>query len=161
MLPFILRVGFRAYHPKGLIGQLWRGAAHTSGMLLWFMALPHLPLAETTAIGFTGPIFVMIGAVLFFHEPMLWRRWISALIGFAGVLIVVWPKLSGSSESVRRLHEGLQSFLSMRRMDARRRKASALWLRFSQSLASLRQRLSQPMERSTIQRLGSTTKPLA
>ena len=52
------------------------------------------------------------------------------------------------------------SFLSMRRMDASRRNASALWLRFSQSLASLRQRLSQAMERSTSQRLGSTTKPL-
>lgn len=97
MLPFILRVGFRAYHPNGLLGQLWRGAAHTSGMLMWFMALPHLPLAETTAIGFTGPIFVMIGAVLFFREPMLWSRWVSALIGFAGVMVVVWPRLSGSS----------------------------------------------------------------
>jgi transposase len=64
-------------------------------------------------------------------------------------------------ESVRRLHEGLQSFLSMRRMDARRRKASALWLRFSQSLASRRQRLSQPIVRSTIQRCGRTTNPLA
>jgi drug/metabolite transporter (DMT)-like permease len=99
MLPFILRVGFRAYHPKGLVGQLWRGAAHTSGMMLWFMALPHLPLAETTAIGFTGPIFVMFGAVLCFGEVMLWTRWASALIGFAGVLIVVWPKLSGSNGS--------------------------------------------------------------
>ncbi|MEJ0015574.1 MAG: DMT family transporter [Acetobacteraceae bacterium] len=66
-------------------------------MLLWFMALPHLPLAETTAIGFTGPIFVMIGAVLCFGERMIWARWISALIGFAGVLIVVWPKLSGTT----------------------------------------------------------------
>jgi len=63
--------------------------------------------------------------------------------------------------SVRRLHEGLQSFLSKRRMDARRRKASALWLRFSQSLASRRQRLSQAIVRSTIQRWGRTTKPLA
>jgi drug/metabolite transporter (DMT)-like permease len=97
MLPFILRVGFRAYHPNGLMGQLWRGAAHTSGMLLWFMALPHLPLADTTAIGFTGPIFVMIGAVLFFREPMLCSRWAAALIGFGGVLVVVWPKLSGSN----------------------------------------------------------------
>jgi len=97
MLPFILRAGFRAYHPKGLAGQLWRGAAHTSGMLMWFMALPHLPLADTTAIGFTGPIFVMIGAVLFFREPMIWARWAAALIGFAGVMIVVWPKLSGSN----------------------------------------------------------------
>src|SRR5690242_21688197 len=38
MLPFILRVGVRAYHPNGLIGQLWRGAAHTSGMLPLFLA---------------------------------------------------------------------------------------------------------------------------
>jgi hypothetical protein len=44
-------------------------------------------------------------------------------------------------------------------MDAKRRKASPVWLRFSQSLASLRQRFSQAMERSTIQRLGWTTKP--
>jgi hypothetical protein len=40
----------------------------------------------------------------------------------------------------------------MRRIDARRKNASAFRLRFSQSLASRRQRLSQAMERSTIQR---------
>jgi Trypsin-like peptidase domain len=63
-------------------------------------------------------------------------------------------------ESVRRLQAGLRSFLSMRRIDARRKNASAFLLRFSQSLASRRQRLSQAMERSTIQRLGRTTNPL-
>ena len=49
----------------------------------------------------------------------------------------------------------------MSRMDARCRNASALWFRFSQSLASRRQRFSQAMVLSTIQRCGSTTKPLA
>ena len=63
-------------------------------------------------------------------------------------------------ESVRRLQAGLHSFLSMRRIEARRKNASAFRLRFSQSLASLRQRLSQAMVRSTIQRLGKTTNPL-
>src|SRR5260221_101267 len=63
-------------------------------------------------------------------------------------------------ESVRRVQAGLQSFLSMRRIDARRKNASAFLLRFSQSLASRRQRLSHAMERSTIQRLGRTTNPL-
>ena len=62
-------------------------------------------------------------------------------------------------ESVRRLYAGLQSFRSMSRMDASLMKASALRLRFSQSLASRRQRLSQAMVRSTTQRLGWTTKP--
>ena len=64
-----------------------------------------------------------------------------------------------SLESVRRLYVGLQSFRSMSRMDASLMKASALRLRFSQSLASRRQRLSQAMVRSTTQRLGWTTKP--
>src|SRR5208282_4210819 len=64
-------------------------------------------------------------------------------------------------ESVREHHAGLQSFRSMRRMEARRRKASALRLRHSQSLASLRQRPSQAKVRSTIQRLGRVTKPFA
>jgi hypothetical protein len=77
-------------------------------------------------------------------------------------LLIAWDEtgLSVAKESVRRLHEGLHSFLSIRRMEARRRKASALWSRFSQSLARRRQRPSQPMVRSTIQRLGRTTKPL-
>ena len=64
-------------------------------------------------------------------------------------------------ESVREHQAGLQSFRSMRRIDARRKNASALRLRFSQSLASLRQRLSQAMVRSTTQRRGNTTNPLA
>ena len=66
-----------------------------------------------------------------------------------------------SLKSVREHQAGLQSFRSMRRIDARRKNASALRLRFSQSLASLRQRLSQAMVRSTTQRRGSTTNPLA
>ena len=75
-------------------------------------------------------------------------------------LIQKWLK-AGVLESVRRLQAGLHSFLSMRRIEARRKNASALRLRFSQSLASLRQRLSQAMVRSTIQRLGRTVNPLA
>src|ERR1700675_2747442 len=63
-------------------------------------------------------------------------------------------------ESVRRLQAGLQSFLRMRRIDARRKNAKAFRLRHSQSLAKRRQRLSHAMVRSTIQRLGKTTKPL-
>src|SRR5271169_6811088 len=75
---------------------------------------------------------------------------------FKVLLLAPWLHL----ESVRRLHAGLQSFLSMRRIEARRKNASAFRLRFSQSLVSLRQRLSHAIVRSTIQRLGNTTNPL-
>src|SRR5271156_4723831 len=65
-----------------------------------------------------------------------------------------------SLESVRGLYQGLQSFRNMRRMEASLRKASALRLRFSQSLASRRQRFNQAMVGSTIQRLGNGRNPL-
>jgi drug/metabolite transporter (DMT)-like permease len=96
LLPLVWRHGPGAYRPKRISGQFLRGAFHTVGLLLWFAALPKIPLADMTAIGFTGPIFIMIGAYIFFKEPMRWERWLAAGIGFVGVLIVVGPKLSGS-----------------------------------------------------------------
>ena len=70
-------------------------------------------------------------------------------------------RLQAFLEFVRGLHDGLQSLLIMRRIEASLRKASALALRHSQSLARRRQRPSHAKVRSTIQRFGSTTKPLA
>jgi len=78
-----------------------------------------------------------------------------------GIVLRKAEELALLSESVREHHAGLQSLRSMRRIEARRRKASALQLRFSQSLASRRQRFSQAMVRSTIQRFGRTTNPFA
>ena len=95
MLPLMARSGLAAYRPKNIAGQFTRGGVHTVGLCLWFIALPHITIADVTAIGFTGPIFIMLGAVLLFKEPMRWERWVAAAIGFAGVLIVVAPKLSG------------------------------------------------------------------
>lgn len=96
MIPFVMRAGLRAYKPASIGGQFWRGAVHTLGLVLWFLALPHLPIADTTAIGFTTPIFIMIGASLMLGEKMRWERWVAAMIGFVGVLIVVGPSLVGS-----------------------------------------------------------------
>jgi drug/metabolite transporter (DMT)-like permease len=96
MLPLLWHQGIAAYVPKDLKGQFWRGGVHTIGLTLWFTALPQIPLADMTALGFTGPIFIMLGAAWFLGEPMRRDRWIAAAIGFAGVLVVVVPKLSGA-----------------------------------------------------------------
>ncbi|WP_332824681.1 DMT family transporter, partial [Ramlibacter sp.] len=96
MLPLVARGGLAACRPQNLAGQFTRGGVHTIGLCLWFIAVPHITIADTTAIGFTGPIFIMLGAVLVFKEPMRWERWLAAAIGLGGVLIVVAPKLSGS-----------------------------------------------------------------
>ncbi len=96
LLPLVLRAGLAAFRPKNMAGQFTRGALHTLGLMLWFVALPRISLADMTAIGFTGPIFIMLGAWLFFREPMRWERWLAAGLGLTGVLIVLAPKLSGS-----------------------------------------------------------------
>ena len=97
MLPLIARSGVLAYRPHRMGAQFSRGAVHTVGLMLWFAALPKIPMADTTAIGFTQPIFIMLGAYFFLHETMKWERWLAAAIGFSGVLMVVGPKLSGAA----------------------------------------------------------------
>ena len=69
--------------------------------------------------------------------------------------------IPGVLEFVHEVHEGLQSRLSIMRMEASLTKVSAVRVRFSKSFARRRQRLSQANVRSTIQRLGRTSKPLA
>ena len=94
LLPLVLWRGPKNYRPKNIVGQFWRGGMHSIGLVLWFLALPRIPLADMTAIGFTSPIFIIIGARLFFGEPMHWERWVATALGFVGVLIVVAPRLS-------------------------------------------------------------------
>lgn len=96
MLPLVWRSGLAAYRPRHIGGQFVRGLVHTAALGLWFVALPHISLADMTAIGFTTPIFIMLGAWLFLREPMHWERWLAALVGFGGVLVVVGPGLSAS-----------------------------------------------------------------
>ena len=96
MMPLLFRDGPAAYRTRNLPGQLWRGVVHTASLLLFFLALPHLPLADVTAIMFTTPIFVLIGAALVLREQVSGARWLAASVGFAGVVIVLWPHLSGA-----------------------------------------------------------------
>jgi uncharacterized membrane protein len=90
VLPWVFRDGLAAYRTRSLSGQLVRGAVHASGLFLWFAALPLIPFSELIAIGFTSPIFIMIGAVIWLKEEMFWQRWVAGLLGFLGVLVVVW-----------------------------------------------------------------------
>jgi drug/metabolite transporter (DMT)-like permease len=70
-----------------------RGIFHTPGYGLWYEASVWLPLATLSALGFTGPIFVTVGAVLFLRETVHWRRWLGVAVGFAGMLVIVRPGL--------------------------------------------------------------------
>jgi drug/metabolite transporter (DMT)-like permease len=99
MLPWILRAGWAAYRPNRLPGQLWRGVFHCGALTLFFVALPHVPLADMTAMMFTTPIFVLAGAALVLREKVTAARWTAAAVGFLGIAIVVWPHLQGGGRA--------------------------------------------------------------
>jgi drug/metabolite transporter (DMT)-like permease len=70
-----------------------RGFVHGFGVMLWFYAMQRIPIAEVTAIGYTAPIFVTIGAALFLGEPLALRRIAAVLAAFAGAVIILRPGL--------------------------------------------------------------------
>lgn len=100
MLGPALRLGARALRSNAPRWQFIRGLFHAGGMMLWFAALPFVTLAELTAIGFSGPIFICLGASLFLGERMSVARWTAVLVGFSGVLIVVQPWAPGGFAGV-------------------------------------------------------------
>ena len=92
LLPLIVAMGPRnAFRTNRRGLHIGRGLIHTGGMFLWFVGLPLVSLAEMTALGFTGPIFVTIGAAMFLGEDVRLRRWAAVLVGFGGAMIIIRP----------------------------------------------------------------------
>ncbi|GJD47493.1 Riboflavin transporter [Methylobacterium crusticola] len=82
---------FRSARP-GL--QVLRGVALLGSSLLFLAGLRGLPVAEATAIGFVSPIFVTALSIPVLGEKVGARRWLAALVGLAGVLVIVRPGTS-------------------------------------------------------------------
>jgi drug/metabolite transporter (DMT)-like permease len=93
--PFLVKGGLSSLRTTQLPRHLLRSVFHTAGYGLWYWAIAAIPLAQAAALGFTGPIFVTLGAALFLGERVHWRRWLAVLLGFAGVLLIVRPWNAG------------------------------------------------------------------
>ncbi len=74
-----------------------RGLVHGIAVMLWFYAMARIPIAEVTAIGYTAPIFVTLGAAFFLGEKLHLRRISGVLIGFAGTIIILRPGFESTS----------------------------------------------------------------
>jgi drug/metabolite transporter (DMT)-like permease len=59
--------------------------------MLWFYAMARIPIAEVTALGYTAPIFVTLGAAFFFRERLHLRRIMAVAIGFLGAMVIIRP----------------------------------------------------------------------
>ena len=101
IVPILLwRSGIRGLATRDLKLHCFRGLFHTSGYGLWYEAVAWLPLATMAALGFTGPIFVTLGAALFLGERVQARRWLAVAIGFAGMLVIARPGMTDMNPGI-------------------------------------------------------------
>ena len=91
LIPVFLRMQWRRVRGANLKFYALRGVAHGAAVMLWFFAMARIPISEVTAIGYTTPIFTVVGAVLIFGERIHMRRIIAIIIGFVGILIILRP----------------------------------------------------------------------
>ncbi len=71
--------------------HIFRGGCVVVANMAFFVGVAALPLAEATAIFFVAPLFITALSVPFLGEKVGVRRWLSVLVGLAGVVIVIRP----------------------------------------------------------------------
>ena len=93
ILPLLSRAGIMSLDRDRLGFHALRGLVHGSGVILWFLAMSRIPISEVTALGFTTPIFVTLGAAVFLSERLKPYRVAAVLLGFIGALLILRPGL--------------------------------------------------------------------
>ena len=80
----VLRTRFPVLH-------FWRSASQFGATTFFFLSLPHIGLAEATAIADLNPVLIALGAALFLGERLGPRRLAGVAVALAGALIVIRP----------------------------------------------------------------------
>lgn len=85
------RAGWRRLVPRrwGLV--LARSALSSFVSVTWYISWLSMSLADTYAVGFIAPLIMTVLAVPMLGERIRWRRAVSTLVGFGGVLIMLRP----------------------------------------------------------------------
>jgi drug/metabolite transporter (DMT)-like permease len=84
--------------PKGLstlrpFGHVLRSVCGGMSMALNFAALALLPLPDVTALGYITPLLICVIAAVMLGEAVSLGRVAAVLIGFVGVMIMLWDHL--------------------------------------------------------------------
>lgn len=102
LIPLLIMLAWRreigvALKMKSPVRHFTRAFTGIAAMVLGFLGLARLPLADATAIGFITPLFNVALAAMFLRERVGIWRWSAVLVGFAGVIVMLSPHI-GESE---------------------------------------------------------------
>jgi drug/metabolite transporter (DMT)-like permease len=81
----------KVFHSKRPGLQVSRALIFLADLLLFATGLRTLPLVEITAITLMFPIFITIFSIPLLGEKVGRFRWLSIVLGFTGVLIILRP----------------------------------------------------------------------
>jgi drug/metabolite transporter (DMT)-like permease len=73
-----------------------RALTGITAMVLLFLGLTRLPLADSTAITFITPLFNVALAAIFLGEIVRLWRWSAVVVGFIGVIVMLSPHLGAT-----------------------------------------------------------------
>lgn len=91
LLPIVLKFSAHDWDLELLGGHLLRGVVHAVSVLLWFYAVTKITLADLTALSFTAPVFITLGAFVFLGETFSYRRLGGIVCAFIGAVVVLRP----------------------------------------------------------------------
>ena len=74
-------------------GHLGRGMISVAGMFFNFAALARLPIVDVTTITFASPLITVALSAWLLKERVRVYRWSAVVIGFCGVIVMLWPHL--------------------------------------------------------------------
>jgi drug/metabolite transporter (DMT)-like permease len=83
--------GRRVWRSLRMRNQILRGVLMLAATVSFFTTLSYLPQAEATAINFLAPLMMLALAPWLLGEPPRMSRWLAAVVGFVGVLVIIRP----------------------------------------------------------------------
>lgn len=72
-----------------------RVAGEMIAVFFYFLALFRMPLADANGLIQFAPLATIMTASLLFGDPVGWRRWLAAIVGLVGVLLIIQPGSAG------------------------------------------------------------------
>lgn len=90
ILPWMVsRVTLRASPYR--FSHVVRASLKLASLITLFVAFAHAPLADATAINFTMPVFLVLGAWLFLGERVSLASIAGVFAGFIGIVLIIKP----------------------------------------------------------------------
>ncbi len=95
----LLKFGLARMLPFSMSLEFWKsvfvnwqfaacGLCYGAGSILWFYIVKNYPFSMAYPMVSLSYVFGMVAAIVFFHEPVEWTKWVGVLLIMAGCYFI-------------------------------------------------------------------------